>query len=222
MSKLKLLLAALSVAFSVFALTPSDLDSRDLDHESLFHWNDLKEIEDQIKFFQLEENHQKFELDLASQKYAIDQRLYQKQAIAELELKESQMNFEVKTANLEAAGLKVKERLIYIEIKKQTLAKKNSKKELKKTAQLYADDWKAKYELGQVLIKRAQSELNYANLVYDRTYKLKNSDSAISLEEFLEATQKKKEKEANVSMLMDRVKSLYQTYEEAQKLADQL
>ncbi|MFM8314252.1 MAG: hypothetical protein ACKOA8_08210, partial [Deltaproteobacteria bacterium] len=206
----------------VFALTPSDLDSRDLDHESLFHWNDLKEIEDQIKFFQLEENHQKFELDLASQKYAIDQRLYQKQAIAELELKESQMNFEVKTANLEAAGLKVKERLIYIEIKKQTLAKKNSKKELKKTAQLYADDWKAKYELGQVLIKRAQSELNYANLVYDRTYKLKNSDSAISLEEFLEATQKKKEKEANVSMLMDRVKSLYQTYEEAQKLADQL
>lgn len=222
MSKIKLLLAALSVGFSVFALTPSDLDSRDLDHESLFHWNDLKEIEDQIKFFQLEENHQKFELDLASQKYAIDQRLYQKQAIAEMELKESQMNFEVKTANLEAAGLKVKERLIYIEIKKQTLAKKNSKKELKKTAQLYADDWKAKYELGQVLIKRAQSELNYANLVYDRTYKLKNSDSAISLEEFLEATQKKKEKEANVSMLMDRVKSLYQTYEEAQKLADQL
>ena len=112
MSKIKLLLTALSVAFSVFALTPSDLDSRDLDHESLFHWNDLKEIEDQIKFFQLEENHQKFELDLASQKYAIDQRLYQKQAIAELELKESQMNFEVKTANLEAAGLKVKERLI--------------------------------------------------------------------------------------------------------------
>ena len=93
---------------------------------------------------------------------------------------------------------------------------------MKKTAQLYADDWKAKYELGQVLIKRAQSELNYANLVYDRTYKLKNSDSAISLEEFLEATQKKEEKEANVSMLMDRVKSLYQTYEEAQKLADQL
>ena len=211
MSKLKLLLAALFVGFSVFALTPSDLDSRDLDHEFLFHWNDLKEIEDQIKFFQLEENHQKFELDLASQKYAIDQRLYQKQAVAELELKESQMNFEVKTANLEAAGLKVKERLIYIEIKKQTLAKKNSKQELKKTAQLYADDWKAKYELGQVLIKRAQSELNYANLVYDRTYKLKNSDAAISLEEFLEATQKKKEKEANVSMLMDRVKSLYQT-----------
>jgi len=220
----KRLFVTVLVALSIqaFSIETPELKVKGLDHEGLFHWNDFKEIEDQIKFFEIEAEHQKYEVELAQAKFKIDQRLHNSKAISDIDFMKSKMDVEVKAANLDAATRKVKERRIYIEIKKQTLeARQGKTPPLKKTAQLYADGWKAKLEVGKALVSRAQAELDYANFHYRSVEQLQNHNVA-TLEELLEVSAEKKEKEASVSMLTERLKSLEQTSAEAQKIADDL
>ena len=205
-----------------FSLEIPELEAKSIDHEVLFHWNDLKEIEDQIKFFEIEAEHQKYELELAEAKFRMDQRLHNSKAITDLDFMKSKADVEVKGANLEAATLKVKERLIYIEIKKQNLqARQGKRPSLKKTAQLYADDWKAKFEIGKALVVRGQAELDFINFKYTCVEKLQNHNVS-TLEELLEVSEQKKEKESNVVMLTARLKALEKTSQDAQQIADDL
>jgi len=212
MPKLVLFLSLLVSSLSSFAMDP----------KILFHWNDLKESEDRIKFFKLELDREKFEAELALTQYQMDQRLFSKGALTELNLKKSEKNSIVHTANVMSADLKVRERLIDIEIKKQTLAAWEGKKiSVKFAAQLYADDWKAKLEMAKLLLRIAQAELDYNNYHYDVVKRL-NSKEMAQLEEVLEVLRDKQQSEASVSMLIGRLKSLQETTDEAQKIADQI
>jgi hypothetical protein len=193
-----------------------------MDPKVLFHWNDLKESEDRIKFFKLELDREKFEAELALTQYQMDQRLFSKGALTELNLKKSEKNSIIHTANVMSADLKVRERLIDIEIKKQTLAAWEGKKiSVKFAAQLYADDWKAKLEMAKLVLRIAQAELDYNNYHYDVVKRL-NSKEMAQLEEVLEVLRDKQQSEASVSMLIGRLKSLQETTDEAQKIADQI
>jgi hypothetical protein len=212
MPKLVLFLSLLVSSLSSFAMDP----------KILFHWNDLKESEDRIKFFKLELDREKFEAELALTQYQMDQRLFSKGALTELNLKKSEKNSIVHTASVMSADLKVRERLIDIEIKKQTLAAWEGKKiSVKFAAQLYADDWKAKLEMAKLLLRIAQAELDYNNYHYDVVKRL-NSKEMAQLEEVLEVLRDKQQSEASVSMLIGRLKSLQETTDEAQKIADQI
>ena len=212
MPKLLLFLSLLVGSLSSFAMDP----------KILFHWNDLKESEDRIKFFKLELDREKFEAELALTQYQMDQRLFSKGAVTELNLKKSEKNSIIHTANVMAADLKVRERLIDIEIKKQTLAAWEGKKiSVKFAAQLYADDWKAKLELAKVFLRVAQAELDFNNYHYDVVKKL-NSKAMAQLEEVLEVLRDKQQSETSVSMLTGRLKDLQETTDEAQKIADQI
>jgi hypothetical protein len=212
MPKLVLFLSLLVSSLSSFAMDP----------KILFHWNDLKESEDRIKFFKLELDREKFEAELALTQYQMDQRLFSKGALTELNLKKSEKNSIVHTANVMSADLKVRERLIDIEIKKQTLAAWEGKKiSVKFAAQLYADDWKAKLEMAKLVLRIAQAELDYNNYHYDVVKRL-NSKEMAQLEEVLEVLRDKQQSEASVSMLIGRLKSLQETTDEAQKIADQI
>jgi hypothetical protein len=204
------------------SLLVSHLSSFAMDPKVLFHWNDLKESEDRIKFFKLELDREKFEAELALTQYQMDQRLFSKGALTELNLKKSEKNSIIHTANVMSADLKVRERLIDIEIKKQTLAAWEGKKiSVKFAAQLYADDWKAKLEMAKLVLRIAQAELDYNNYHYDVVKRL-NSKEMAQLEEVLEVLRDKQQSEASVSMLIGRLKSLQETTDEAQKIADQI
>lgn len=193
-----------------------------LDHEVLFHWNDLKETEDQFNFYSVELAHHRLEAELALSKLQMDQRLFQKSALSEFDLKKSQKDYDLKTAELEMSQGKIKERMIYLEVKKQTLAAKQGKRpSIKTTAQLYADDWKAKLDLGYIWVKRAQIELDFATYHLNQVKSL-NSKDVSTYEELLEVAEVKKEKEANLAVLQNRLKTLQYNYEEAQKIADEL
>jgi hypothetical protein len=204
------------------SLLVSSLSSFAMDPKVLFHWNDLKESEDRIKLFKLELDREKFEAELALTQYQMDQRLFSKGALTELNLKKSEKNSIVHTASVMSADLKVRERLIDIEIKKQTLAAWEGKKiSVKFAAQLYADDWKAKLEMAKLVLRIAQAELDYNNYHYDVVKRL-NSKEMAQLEEVLEVLRDKQQSEASVSMLIGRLKSLQETTDEAQKIADQI
>jgi hypothetical protein len=204
------------------SLLVSHLSSFAMDPKVLFHWNDLKESEDRIKFFKLELDREKFEAELALTQYQMDQRLFSKGALTELNLKKSEKNSIIHTASVMSADLKVRERLIDIEIKKQTLASWEGKKiSVKFAAQLYADDWKAKLEMAKLVLRIAQAELDYNNYHYDVVKRL-NSKEMAQLEEVLEVLRDKQQSEASVSMLIGRLKSLQETTDEAQKIADQI
>jgi hypothetical protein len=204
------------------SLLVSSLSSFAMDPKVLFHWNDLKESEDRIKLFKLELDREKFEAELALTQYQMDQRLFSKGALTELNLKKSEKNSIVHTASVMSADLKVRERLIDIEIKKQTLAAWEGKKiSVKFAAQLYADDWKAKLEMAKLVLRIAQAELDYNNYHYDVVKRL-NSKAMAQLEEVLEVLRDKQQSEASVSMLIGRLKSLQETTDEAQKIADQI
>jgi hypothetical protein len=204
------------------SLLVSHLSSFAMDPKVLFHWNDLKESEDRIKFFKLELDREKFEAELALTQYQMDQRLFSKGALTELNLKKSEKNSIIHTANVMSADLKVRERLIDIEIKKQTLAAWEGKKiSVKFAAQLYADDWKAKLEMAKLVLRIAQAELDYNNYHYDVVKRL-NSKEMAQLEEVLEVLRDKQQSEASVSMLIGRLKSIQETTDEAQKIADQI
>lgn len=213
-------LSSFAAETSVGLFSPTELFS--MDPKVLFHWNDLKESEDQVKFFKVELDREKFEAELALTQYQMDQRLFSKGALTELNLKKSEKNSTIHNANVVAADLKVRERLIDIEIKKQTLASWQGKKiSVKFAAQLYADNWKAKFELAKVLLRIAQADLDFNNYHYDVVKKL-NSKEMAQLEEVLEVLKDKQQSEASVSMLTDRLKTLQETYEEAQKIADEI
>jgi hypothetical protein len=208
--------------FLFLSLIVSSLSSFAMDPKVLFHWNDLKESEDRVKFYKLELDREKYEAELALTQYQMDQRLFSKGALTELNLKKSEKNSTIHNANVVAGDLKVRERLIDIEIKKQTLAAWQGKKiSIKFAAQLYADDWKAKLELGKVLLRIGQAELDFNNYHYDVVKRL-NSKEMAQLEEVLEVLRDKQQSEANVSMLSGRLKALQETCEEAQKIADQI
>jgi len=222
MSKKPILLLVLGLCFANFSFGAEPPQMANLDHETLFHWNDLKETEDQLNFFKVEQEHRKLEAELALTKLQMDQRLYQKAALSEFDLKKSQKNYDLKSNEFELAQGKLRERLIYIEIKKQTVnAKLGKRPSIKETAQLYSDDWKAKLELGNIWVKGAQIELDFANYHYNQVKTL-NSKEALTYEELLEVTEAKKEKETNLAILQERLKTLQKNYEEAQKLADEL
>jgi multidrug resistance efflux pump len=222
MLKLIIFFSLFICPLTTWSAIPPKLEPRNLDAEVLFHWNDLKETEDQLHIFQLEEQHQTYELELAQRKFEIDQKLHAKQAITNFELMKSKSDVQVKAANLEAASLKIKEQLIALELKKLALEAKQSKKvSLKKIAQLYSDDWKAKYNLGLALVRQAQAELDFVNYHYETISKLNDLDVS-ALEEILEVTQQKKEKEASVKTLSQRLVTLLKTSNEAQKVADEL
>lgn len=222
MSKTHSLILVLGLSLATF-LSGAEPPSADIiDHEVLFHWNDLKETEDQLNFYKVEKEHLRLEAELALTKLQMDQRLRQKAAISEFELKKSKRDSDLKATEFEQSEGKFKERLIYIEIKKQTVnAKLGKRPSIKETAQLYADDWKAKLELGSSWVKRAQIELDFADYNYNQVKDL-NSKDVSTYEELLEVTEVKKEKETNLAVMQERLKALQKNYEEAQKLADEL
>lgn len=215
-----LLVLGLSLASFLSGTEPPSTDI--IDHEVLFHWNDLKETEDQLNFYKVEKEHLRLQSELALAQLQINERLYQKSAMTEFDLKKSKTDYELKATECEQAEGKFNERLIYIEIKKQTVdAKLGKRPSIKTTAQLYADDWKAKLALGSSWVKRAQIELDFANYHYNVTKTL-NSKDVSTYEELLEVTETKREKETNLAVMQQRLKTLQKNYEEAQKLADEL
>lgn len=222
MSKKTTLLLVLALCFTNLSIGAEPPPTTTLDHEALFSLNDLKETEDQLNIYKVEHEHLRLQTELALIKLQIDRRLYQKAVISEFDLKESEKNYDLKSNEFALAQGKIKERLIYVEIKKQIANKKLGKKSsVKETAQLYADDWKAKLELGTLWIKGAQIELDFATFQYNQVKKLNFNNSA-SYEELLEVTEVKNEKEISLVILQERLKALQKNYDEAQKLADDL
>lgn len=213
-----------SVLFSITAFSAdTPLFSRQgLNHETLFHLNELREAEDQINFFQLDLAHSKAKLELLTFQVETSRRLFQTGAATEFELKTSEKNLNLLTSTIEIETLKMEQQLLNIAIKKNTLLSKEGRPtSLKATAQLFADQWKVKLNSGTVAVKLAQIELDFAYYYFKKIDQL-TVKSVSTIEDLYEASKDKKKAEESVIILTNRLISLEKNYLEAQEIADKL
>ncbi len=213
-----------SVLFSITAFSAdTPLISRQrLNHETLFHLNELREAEDQINFFQLALDHSKAKLEFMTFQVQTTRGLFQRGAATEVDLKTSEKNLNLLLATIEMETLKMEQQLLNITIKKHSLLSKEGRPtSLKEMAQLFADQWKVKLKLGTVAVKLAQIELDFAYYYFKKIDYL-TAKNVSTIEDLYEASQDKKQAEESVTILTNRLISLEKNYLEAQDIANKL
>lgn len=213
-----------SVLFSIpaFSVDTPFISLERLNHETLFHLNELREAEDQINFFQLALDHSKAKLEFMTFQVETTRRLFQRGAATEVDLKTSEKNLNLLLATIEMETLKMEQQLLNITIKKHSLLSKEGRPtSLKEMAQLFADQWKVKLKLGTVAVKLAQIELDFANYEFKKVEYLTSKHVSV-IEDLYEVSKDKKKAEESVTILTNRLISLEKNYLEGQDIANKL